>query len=661
MPPSRVAPPVALDARGRWIDKLLATALAVYPLLPSGPVYLGLPSANYAQVGFVLLLAVWLAGRILESRSSADGSGLEPGLDVLWAWCAFMAIVTGSALVGLSAENDFSSPVFWAHLRELPLNLRSPMDMLSNPMYPIAVWLVLVQGGLAFAAVRDLCLRASDPRRRARAALQGWLIGFGLVACLAVLQYVTRFKLHPYWVAVNPELERSHSTLEDPNMLGAYLALGLGLSVALVWFSRPAAQVARRWQMGLLILGAAALYTTVSRTAWIAVILSVIVCLAFARREWISGGTRRQWHLQSAARGVLIAGALVGLLSGIGRLFVSAEEARFEPTTPVQAVVSTLDPRVPLSVVFTGRFGWWNAALTMFADQPLVGVGLGRYPRLVSEYVGPDVPPENAHSFALQVLAEMGGIGFAGLAFLVLTLYGSLAIASRAPDTQDTAVARGGLLGMTAYLVTCVTAHPLLLASGQTTFATVLAVALVGSVRHPHVGDEPVAHSRKLPGEDLLWKQATMTVAGILLLCYPARALGEWPPPGQGSTWGYSWGLFSEESAQSEPYRWTGQQAIVDIEVPAASTSLDLSVAAPSPIRDGQPTQVRFQLGHQVEYRTLRSVERVTVPLAIVPEDIDQGRIRLTIEVEPVFVPSESSGSDDSRELGLQIFRPGWS
>ena len=660
MPPLRVAPPVPLHVRGRWIDMLLATALAVYPLLPSGPLYFGLTHANYSQVGFAMLLVIWLAGRALETRPSAGGSIVQPGREVGRAWCAFIAVATGSALVGLSAENDFWSPVFWAHLSELPVTVGFPMQMLSDPMYPVAVWLVLVQGGLAFVAVRDLCLRASDPRRRARAALHGWLAGYGLVALLAVLQYVTRFKLHPYWVAVNPELVRSHSTLEDPNVLGAYLALGLGLTAALVWFYRPAAQLTRRWHAGLLILGTAALYTTVSRTAWIAVILSVLLFLALAPREWIPHGTRRQWHVQSVARGVLLAAMLVGLLSGIGRLFVPTEEVRFEPTTPVQAVVRTLDPRVALAVVFTGRFGWWRAALSMFADQPLVGVGLGRYPRLLPDYAGPDVPPENAHSFVLQVLGEMGAIGFAGLAFFLFTLYRSLATAGASPDTQNAAIARGGLLGTTAFLVTCVAAHPLLLASGQTVFATMLAVVAVGSVSHQR-GDEPLPQRHRVQGDDLMWKQVTVAVAGILLLCYPARALGEWPPPGQGSTWGYSWGLFPEESAESTPFRWTGQRAIADIEVPAASTLLHLGIATPNPIRDGKPTEVRLQLGRQIEHRTLRSADQVIVPLTVSPEDINQGRIQLTIEVEPVFVPSEFSESDDTRELGLQLFVPGWS
>ena len=65
-----------------------------------------------------------------------------------------MIAATGAAFVGLSAENDLLSPVFWAYLRELPAEVGSRMNMLSDPMYPVSVLLVLIQGGLAFAIVR---------------------------------------------------------------------------------------------------------------------------------------------------------------------------------------------------------------------------------------------------------------------------------------------------------------------------------------------------------------------------------------------------------------------------------------------------------------------------------------------------------------------------
>ncbi len=249
------------DTQSRRFDLLLAVVLAAYPLLPSGPQYFGLPPANYSLIGIVMLAASWFVVRVREPRRSDVAGSRQPGHQLLWVWGAFAALVTGAAFVGVSVENDFASPVFWAHLRDVPTDLLRPMNMVAEPMYPVAVWSVFLQGVFAFACVRDLCLRASNPRRRARTALCGWLAGYGCVAGFALFQYGTRFQLHPYWVRINPSLVRSHSTFEDPNVLAAYLILGLGGILGFAWFCRTAAQPVSLWLSVLGLLGGAALYT----------------------------------------------------------------------------------------------------------------------------------------------------------------------------------------------------------------------------------------------------------------------------------------------------------------------------------------------------------------------------------------------------------------
>ena len=243
------------DTQSRRFDLLLAVALAGYPLLPSGPQYFGLPPANYSLIGIGMFAAIWFAARVREPRCPEVAGSRQPGRQLVWVWGAFTVAVTGAAFVGVSTENDFSSPVFWAHLREVPTDLLRPMSMVSEPMYPVTAWWVFLQGAFAFAFVRDLCLRASNPRRRARTALYGWLTGYGCVAGFALVQYVTRFQLHPYWVRVNPGLVRSHSTFEDPNVLAAYLILGLGSILGFAWFCRSAAQPVGLWLSVLGLLG----------------------------------------------------------------------------------------------------------------------------------------------------------------------------------------------------------------------------------------------------------------------------------------------------------------------------------------------------------------------------------------------------------------------
>ena len=656
------------DTQSRRFDLLLAVVLAGYPLLPSGPQYFGLPPANYSLIGIAMFAAIWVAARVREPRRSEAAGSQQPGRQLVWAWGAFTVVVTGAAFVGVSTENDFSSPVFWAHLREVPTDLLRPMSMVAEPMYPVTAWLVFLQGAFAFAFVRDLCLRASNPRRRARTALYGWLTGYGCVAGFALFQYVTRFQLHPYWVRINPGLVRSHSTFEDPNVLAAYLILGLGGILGFAWFCRTAAQPVGLWLSVLGLLGGAALYTTVSRSAWVGLPLAVILIAAFAPRTWVAASVHGRRYVRVGAMACLVGVLVIVGTVVITRVFVPTNPAGFQPASPLQAAFRTLDPTVALTDVFSSRLSWWGAAARMFADQPLVGVGLGRYPRLVPEYAGAGVPPENAHNVFLQILAETGLIGFAGLVLLVGTVFASLA-ASGSSRTEDVAIARGALLGVTAFLVTCLSGHPLLLASGQVVLATMLAAVLVAAdgsrSPSPHSTTlRPHGHPMANAGSWLpTWKNAAAVVAGLGLLWYPAAALGHgaraWDKP---SPWGYSWGLFPEEVAVgSGPFRWTGERAIVDLAIPPAVRSLELRIAAPSPIRSGRTVEARLQMGDRVEVHMFRTAEPATVFL-----DVDQGnvpderRMRLIIDVEPALIPSEEGASDDVRRLGLQLFPPVW-
>ena len=159
------------------------------------------------------------------------------------------------------------------------------------------------------------------------------------------------------------------------------------------------------------------------------------------------------------------------------------------------------------------------------------------------------------------------------------------------------------------------------------------------------------------------WSWTARGLLGLALLMYPAAALRDVPAPWHGSVWGYTWGLFPEEVPPwSPPYRWTGERAMLEMRAPTGMRSLTLRVAAPSPIREGRGVEGRFDLSGQVQLVSFDTTDPVLVefPIASAGGDISHD-LRLTIDVDPVFVPSETGESDDSRRLGLQIFRPRWS
>ncbi|HZB85854.1 MAG TPA: O-antigen ligase family protein [Gaiellaceae bacterium] len=118
----------------------------------------------------------------------------------------------------------------------------------------------------------------------------------------------------------------------------------------------------------------------------------------------------------------------------------------------------------------TGRTDLWSVAVEMAKDNPILGVGVSNFEEVEPRYAASSVNlervefvvdnPKVAHSTYLEVLAELGAIGLAAFAAVVL---GPLVLAARAVrafaqarDGEMEALARGflvGILGMLAAFV----------------------------------------------------------------------------------------------------------------------------------------------------------------------------------------------------------------
>ena len=159
------------------VDMCLAVLLALIPLLPTGPEYLGFSAASWTDLGLVLLVVLWLVSRWSSggARLVSDREGQPDTRVVGWAWFTLVVTVTGSAAVAVATDNEVGSPAFWAHLWDLRTDLFRPMNMATHPLYAIRVWLNFLEGFVGFVLVFSICAHASDPARRGRAAVWGAL------------------------------------------------------------------------------------------------------------------------------------------------------------------------------------------------------------------------------------------------------------------------------------------------------------------------------------------------------------------------------------------------------------------------------------------------------------------------------------------------------
>jgi putative inorganic carbon (hco3(-)) transporter len=266
--------------------------------------------------------------------------------------------------------------------------------------------------------------------------------GVGLLATLAVVQQVTRSYASTYGgfatILRAGDAMRSAGPL-NPNPFGQVLA---SAAVLAFYLARTQRRRASRWLAAAI---AAACVVAVAYTqSRAALITLVIVALAIGA---LSGVRLRV--LAVAACGVIALGSLVlpeSLQTRVGALYAA-----------VSANAGT-----PQDTSLRGRTSENLAALRMWADHPLVGVGPDNFEVHYEEYseqIGTDPRPEQrgAHNLYLESLAETGALGataFFGL--LWLALRGAWR-ARRRLHGDDALLAEGILVALCAFLVCAVT------------------------------------------------------------------------------------------------------------------------------------------------------------------------------------------------------------
>lgn len=643
-----------MDSREKAGNLLLALGAGVLPLWPYGPVYLGFGNRAWADLGILLLLLAAVLAVSLCPRRVASGlreGWLHSRQARGWGWIglvwgAAIIVATGSTMMALMAENLLDTPVFRLHLADLFGRLWRGMSQTADPLYPIRPWLTYLEGWLVFVLLGVAGLTARDARARGLAILYGCAAGMSAVSAFALYQHATGFQLHPYWVRVNPDLIRAHATLDDPNALGSYLVLGIAFLAGLAWQQQRTVHPVQRW--GLLVtvlLGMGALMSTVSRAAWAALPVGILVVLAVYGCPDAPRVTR--WARSLGVVALLVVGAHTGL-----RALLPETPPASLPGSAAASLTEMLDPRTPLKVILKHREVWWGAAGAMLLDAPGTGVGVGRFPRELDTY-RPDAPAaENAHNFPLQTGAETG---WPGILLLLLVAVIVLAVsAGPVGAPRDRRLRVGLLAGLVAFMLTNLTGHPLLAASIQALLATFLMGGLLATYR-----------DGSPPGQPRLARRLAPIVGAVVLISLLASALVARrhvrDRPALDDEWGYSWGLYPAETDAVGEFRWTGARAILLMRVPPGARLIELRYAVTQPIRSGERTRVDFLVDGRLHPAGSHQEARwraVRLPVQNGGVAAADGTVSIGIDVRPSFTPASGGGSSDERQLGVMLRVP---
>jgi len=242
-----------------------------------------------------------------------------------------------------------------------------------------------------------------------------WLV-VGAVFATGLLQSVETILPVVNGTVVVSDATRATGTVNEANDFAGYLVLVGPLAVA------AGLTLRHRWLtiaggVGTLLFGAA-LVATLSRSGWLGIVVAVIalaVLLPQRRRQiaMIGGGVLT----------VLLIGGLAGPIADrLGN----------------QAGSSPLD-------TFLARVPIWSAAVAMFVQHPVFGIGVDNFQNLIDNY-NPDLGVNQAHNLSLNMAAERGILGFGTFVGLVVMLFKVLGGALRSAPSFPYRVLTAGII-----------------------------------------------------------------------------------------------------------------------------------------------------------------------------------------------------------------------
>ncbi len=377
---------VAIFLRPHWGAYLLIITL--YTNMSSIFSQNGLPSINKPLVAFVLVAVI--ANRLARQRPFPRLRQVELLLllyGLVWLLSVFVA---GDKSLALNQVIDFAKD--FIILLSLILALETPRH------WQQALWL-LVLSAAALAAMSTYQVLTGNYAQT--------FFGFAGNSQDQVLTEVYQVRLT--------------GPLDDPNFYGLILVTAVPL--ALYFFLDEKRLGLRLAALAALLLLVFALLNTYSRGDFLALVL-ILGLIALERK--IS---------PSLLAGVAVAALLLlpflpdsftDRIVSLGALGASAETAVYQESS------------------FRGRASEYISGLLMFADHPILGVGVNNYPPNYQKYssrLGLDSRTEEreAHSLYIEIIAETGLLGLAAFTALIASLMSQLRRARQTLPTHHAA------------------------------------------------------------------------------------------------------------------------------------------------------------------------------------------------------------------------------
>ena len=625
---------LALAALPLWMTVAVLLANVVWPTRLVLAVTLGL---SYASPVYGLLLVALLAplGQLIAPAVSDPGFRIGEAIVVafLAGWLARALPdrrgprVPAPSAAGLLAVTIAASIAGLAwQLRGYSGELAAAFNQLRHAYFFVVDRTGVVDGaqliegiGLSAATVmlfrRRPALAATLPIALAASATVAALSSVLLWRGIGWAPALARYKLIGYRVSGH---------VGDVNAAGSYFAMIACLALGMAAYRRGRE---RALWIGFAAASGVGLWFSETRSAYGAAGAGITIGLLWA-------GTSR---FGRRARATMLTLAVIALFGG-GLL-----RARLLETDPTYRGGGFREQFIQTSA-------------RMMTERPWFGVGIGQYQRMSALFLSPQLAFsygfEHAHNYVLQIGGELGLVGLCAFAAWIGAALARAARAlARAPRDGRLLGVAGGV---TVFLVTCLSGHPLLVGEVAYPFWIQLGLmtALAGSTL---LNDDAGASAPDRPGASRTASRLAAAAAMVIAVSSPivAARSAMVPSDSQAVNGCYQWETLEDGSR----FRWTG--AYASLFVPNDVTRVEIPVRVPTDGRHLSSMGVEVMIGGVDRGRTIVDSTWTIIDLPLPGAAPPTRFTRIDLRMDRTWQPGVYiAGSADLRRVGVQLGEP---
>lgn len=607
-----------------------ATAAAVFGTCYILPAIIGRLAGHYLAAYF----GIWLAALLGLSLASGSWSSWHAPRVVrlpiaMWAFTIALAWP-----IVVLREYDFTTGVIGEHVSNTSVGL---FPWFAGMAVADAAAIQLV----GFIFFDWLCARywPDGIDRYERRVLLPLGIGCAISAAVALIQ--ATIDINFFNGGVFPGVGRASGMMRDANPFGVVAALwgpaGVALAIELAG-DVPALGVA-----SVLLVSCCALWASGSRNALVAGIVGAATVL------W-----QRARTVDRQSRWVLI-GSLAAVLAVV-IAFASLVGGRI--SSPWLRLTQTFNPRtvvhegfVPFIARLWDPYSYGAAAMRMFREFPLVGVGVGSFALRVLDYsrlVGVRLLFDNAQNWFRHQLVELGMVGSIGWVWWAV-VFGYLIVRGRPASARAARILTIVRILPVLVAVVSLVGMPAMNAAVSITF-WVFSFWFLLLIDRAQL--EPVRG--RIFSSAPAWRVAAAVVI-VYAVGTSVIARGDLRVPHRAERfdWLYQYGFYAAERSRSGEFFWTRKHAVTVVPIAPGKRWLRITTWVDNPDAAQNPVDIEVRCGRERVIRARRRDSQRLVAYAPVPAG--QPRIMIETWSSRTWRPADFGAGADNRDLGLAI------